>query len=135
MAEPIRHNPAIQPPGVGGPQRPAAAPPARPAGNVVPFDQVLRGQLDQAKAPTGIRFSGHALERLQKRGIRFDEAMAARLAQGLDRAAAKGARDALVLIDGTAFVVSVANRTVITAVDPDHMRDRVFTNIDSAVIS
>ena len=48
--------------------------------------------------------------------------------------AAKGARDALVLIDGTAFVVSVRNRTVITAVGADQMRDRVFTNIDSAVI-
>ena len=34
----------------------------------------------------------------------------------------------------TAFVVSVKNKTVITAVDRDHMRDHVFTNIDSAVI-
>jgi hypothetical protein len=40
-----------------------------------------------------------------------------------------------VLIDGTAFVVSVRNRTVITAVGADQMRDRVFTNIDSAVIT
>ena len=34
-----------------------------------------------------------------------------------------------------AFVVSVPNRTVITAVDRDHMREHVFTNIDSAVIA
>jgi hypothetical protein len=34
-----------------------------------------------------------------------------------------------------AFVVSVKARTVITAVDRSSMRDHVFTNIDSAVIS
>ena len=38
-------------------------------------------------------------------------------------------------LHGTAFVCSVQNRTVITAVDRDHMRDHVFTNIDSAVIA
>ena len=58
-----------------------------------------------------------------------------RLEDGVSRAAAKGAREALVLVDGTAFVVSVRNRTVITAVGADQMRDRVFTNIDSAVIN
>ena len=59
----------------------------------------------------------------------------ARLGDGVDRAAAKGSRDSLVLVDQTAFVVSVRNRTVITAVDREHMREQVFTNIDSAVIS
>ena len=32
-----------------------------------------------------------------------------------------------------AFVVSVTNRTVITAMDGEHITDNVFTNIDSAV--
>jgi flagellar operon protein len=58
-----------------------------------------------------------------------------RLDEGVDRAARKGARDAVVFVEGTAFVVSVRNKTVITAVDRDHMRDHVFTNIDSAVIA
>jgi flagellar operon protein len=57
-----------------------------------------------------------------------------RLNGGVARAAAKGSRDSLVLLDDTAFVVSVRNRTVITAVDRARMRDQVFTNIDSAVI-
>ena len=38
-------------------------------------------------------------------------------------------------VDGTAFVVAVPKRTVLTAVDPEHMREQVFTNIDSAVIA
>ena len=36
---------------------------------------------------------------------------------------------------GTTTNVEVRNRTVITAVDSEHMREHVFTNIDSAVIS
>ena len=48
--------------------------------------------------------------------------------------AAKGARESLVLMDGLALVVSVANRTVITAVGTDRMTDQIFTNIDSAAV-
>ncbi|MDD4343286.1 MAG: flagellar biosynthesis protein, partial [Eubacteriales bacterium] len=39
-----------------------------------------------------------------------------------------------ILMDDLAFVVSIKNRTVITAVDGNSMKDNVFTNIDSAVI-
>ncbi|MGA2013874.1 MAG: flagellar biosynthesis protein, partial [Solirubrobacteraceae bacterium] len=58
-----------------------------------------------------------------------------RLAGGMSRAAGKGSRDAVVFVDSTAFVVSVPNNTVITAVGSEHMREHVFTNIDSAVIA
>jgi flagellar operon protein len=96
------------------------------------FADVLAGKL----AGTGqLRFSGHALDRIKRRGIDVDQASLERLQDGVARAAAKGGRDSLVLVDGTAFVVSVANRTVITAVDQEHMREQVFTNIDSAVIA
>ena len=137
MPDPIRHNPAITPPGVGR-TGPTATP--RPAvggtESAVPFDKLLRKQMQQV-APGGqdVRLSGHAVQRLAQRGIQFDQQMSDRLTSGVDAAAAKGSRDALVMVDGTAFVVSVPNRTVITAVDPASMKDRVFTNIDSAVIS
>jgi len=52
----------------------------------------------------------------------------------VSKAAAKGARESLILLDDKAFVVSVRNRTVITAVDGEHLKENVFTNIDSAVI-
>jgi flagellar operon protein len=54
---------------------------------------------------------------------------------GIQRAAAKGSRSSVVLVDGTAFVTAVQSRTVITAVTQDQMRSHVFTNIDSAVIA
>ena len=41
----------------------------------------------------------------------------------------------MVFVDNTAYVVSVTNNTVITAVPSEHMRQHVFTNIDSAVIA
>jgi flagellar operon protein len=41
----------------------------------------------------------------------------------------------LILLDDVALVVSVANRTVITAIDGDSLKENVFTQIDSAVIT
>jgi flagellar operon protein len=81
-----------------------------------------------------LALSAHAKDRIERREIPFDGPVAARLEAAVDRAAAKGGRESLVLVDDTAFVVSVRNRTVITAVDRARMRDQVFTNIDSAVI-
>jgi flagellar operon protein len=109
---------------------PAAAG-TKPAPTGGSFGDVLAKKLDA----TPLRFSGHALQRIQHRGITLDEATMSRLDGGVQRAAAKGSRDSLVLVDETAFVVSVPNRTVITAVDREHMREQVFTNIDSAVIA
>ena len=83
----------------------------------------------------GVSFSNHAMQRVQRRGIDVSPQTLHRLSEGVARAAGKGARDSVVFVSGTAFVVSVANRTVITAVDQGHMRDFVFTNIDSAVIA
>jgi flagellar operon protein len=37
-------------------------------------------------------------------------------------------------MDDLAFIVSVKNRTVITVIDGQHLKDSVFTNIDSAII-
>ncbi len=82
-----------------------------------------------------LRFSKHARERVQRRGIALDPTTVGRLQEGVGRAAGKGSRDSLVLVDGTAFVVSVPNRTVITAVGSEHMHEHIFTNIDSAVIA
>jgi flagellar operon protein len=89
----------------------------------------------QAGQSQQLQFSKHALARVERRGIDLDASTLGRLSQGVERAASKGSRDSLVLVDGTAFVVSVNNRTVITAVGSEHMKDNVFTNIDSAVIA
>ena len=81
-----------------------------------------------------LKLSSHAQQRIQRREIEYDEPVAARLEAAVNQAAAKGSRDSLVLVDSTAFVVSVRNRTVITAVPVSPKNDQVFTNVDSAVI-
>jgi len=125
---PPLHNPALVPPvGATTPAAPAtgARPAASPKGPS--FAEVLSRQ-------GGVQFSGHALDRVQRRGIDTSPQTLARLDGAVQRAAAKGSRESVVLVDGTAFVVSVRNKTVITAVDAQSMREHVFTNIDSAVI-
>jgi flagellar operon protein len=116
---------------------PAAAPPAQTtsasAGGVTAPS--FASQLRQSQSNGGVQFSKHALERLQRRGISAGSETLNRLQHGVDLAAGKGARDAVVMVDDTAFVVSVKNRTVITAIDSAHMRQHVFTNIDSAVLA
>lgn len=93
------------------------------------FAQVLAERLGE------VRFSAHATARLASRGIRLDEAQLRKLYEAVDLAAGKGARDALVMVDDVALVVSVVNRTVVTALDRESARAHVFTNIDSAVIT
>jgi len=112
---------------VGAPGAPAGA--SRPQAAGTSFGDVLAGKLN---APKPLQFSGHALDRIRQRGIPVDQE---RLGAAVDRAAAKGARTALVLHDQAAFVVAAQNRTVITAVDREHLREQVFTNIDSAVLA
>ena len=127
-------NPALLAPGVAPIGSPAPAGPARPAARPAgggSFADVLSGQV-QGAAP---HFSRHALDRLAQRGIELDGPTVDRLRDGIGRAATKGSRDSVVFVDATAFVVSVRNNTVITAVDSGHMRQQVFTNIDSAVIA
>ncbi|MBX3095449.1 MAG: flagellar protein [Fimbriimonadaceae bacterium] len=81
-----------------------------------------------------LKVSGHAQTRLASRDIQLDSGQWERVLDGVDRAATKGARESLVLIDDVALLVSVKNRTVITAVDQANLKENVFTNIDSAVI-
>jgi flagellar operon protein len=126
-------NAALIAPGLVGPAQPVGTPPTGTASTQATsgpsFQEVLN---QQTSAP---QFSRHALQRLQQRGIQLDQPTLGRLTEGIQRAASKGSRDSVVFVDGTAYVVSVANNTVITAVGSEHMRQQVFTNIDSAVIA
>jgi flagellar operon protein len=100
-------------------------PAARPAATGAEFATILADRL---------KLSGHAQTRLASRDIQLQHEDWDRVLRGVERAAEKGARESLVLLDDVALVVSVKNRTVITALDKQQMRENVFTNIDSAVI-
>lgn len=107
-------------------QTPGVTPRPRPDSPAGPdFASVLQDRL---------KVSGHAKTRLESRNIDLQPEQWNRVLEGIDRAAAKGAKESLVMVDGAALVVSVKNRTVITAVDQANLKENVFTNIDSAVI-
>ncbi|MBQ1876487.1 MAG: flagellar protein [Selenomonas sp.] len=87
-----------------------------------------------SKEKDKVVFSRHAQQRLLERHLNFSPADLARLGEAVDRLAAKGARESLVYLNDAALVVSVANRTVITAMDGTSAKNNIFMNIDSAAI-
>lgn len=108
------------------------------------FKDVLRQVRDQASSnltlpslkgnETGIKFSNHAVERMRSRGIVYGPEMLNKIGQAMEKAAAKGAKETLVLTDNSALIVSVKNNTVVTVMDKNALKENVFTNIDSTVV-
>ena len=70
----------------------------------------------------------------QNGGIEISRTGMERLEEGLRMAREKGLNDTLILMDGSAFIVSAQNGTVITAMPSQELNGRVFTNIDGTVI-
>lgn len=88
----------------------------------------------QAKMPEAVKFSNHAVERMQTRGISFNQNDLGRLTEAVNKAAAKGSKDTLVLMNDSALIVSVKNKTVVTVMDKTALKENVFTNIDSTIV-
>ncbi|MDX9856342.1 MAG: TIGR02530 family flagellar biosynthesis protein [candidate division Zixibacteria bacterium] len=95
------------------------------------FEQMFSQELAGSR---GVTFSKHASERLYSRGIEIGNELMGRIAGAIDKAELKGSKETLILTDDAALVVSVKNRTVITAFDRENLREGVVTSIDSAVI-
>jgi flagellar operon protein len=96
------------------------------AADTLSFSEVLNQQQ--------LKFSHHAEQRLQQRGIQLLPDQIERIANAIDQAASKGAKDSLVLFRDIAMIVNVPNRTVVTAMDGNSMKEHIFTQIDSAVV-
>jgi flagellar operon protein len=92
------------------------------------FEAVLEGEVSKLK------FSKHAQQRLEARNIHLNDTDLSNLERAVDLAEGKGAQDSLVLLRDLAFIVSVKNKTIVTALDGKGSDESVFTNIDSAVI-
>ncbi|MHA0855969.1 TIGR02530 family flagellar biosynthesis protein [Paenibacillus sp. CMAA1364] len=94
--------------------------------NSTSFDQLLQQNM--------LKFSNHAVKRLEQRGIDIPKEQLERISDAVDQAAAKGSKESLILLQDMALIVNVKNRVVVTAMDGVSIKDNVFTNIDSAVI-
>lgn len=90
--------------------------------------------LNKIQSTDQVKFSKHAIDRLNARNIELSSDDMSRINSGVDRAKNKGVRDALIMMDNKVFVASVQNKTIITAAMDEQLKDSVFTNIDGAVI-
>ncbi len=131
----------VQQPGIipGPTARPVGRPVEIPPTSSPSFRAVLDNVAAQQQAPAAtpgesLKFSAHAMQRLQSRNISLTSEDVTKMNAMADKAAAKGAKNSLFIVRDTAMIVSIKNRTVITAVDSDSMKENVFTNIDSAAI-
>ncbi|MGN0622987.1 MAG: TIGR02530 family flagellar biosynthesis protein [Oscillospiraceae bacterium] len=94
------------------------------------FDDILKQQL----GASGLNFSKHAVNRVVERNIDVSDDSMERLNAGVEIARQKGLDDTLILVDRSAYLVSVKNNTVITTVANDELVGNCFTNIDGTVI-
>ncbi len=93
------------------------------------FESIFQKELEKVK------FSSHALKRLEERNIELSDDEMFKINTAVDRAELKGSKDSLVMMNSTAFIVNIPNRTVITAMPIADSKENVFTNIDSVVFA
>jgi flagellar operon protein len=93
------------------------------------FDSIFRQELEK------LSFSNHAIKRLESRNIQLSDGEIGKIQAAVERAEMKGSRDSLVMMNDTAFIVNIPNRTVITAMQVGGTEDNIFTNIDSVVFT
>lgn len=93
------------------------------------FKKVLGETL---KTNNSIKISGHAQQRMVERGIRLQEQDMNLISNGMDKLEEKGGKESLMLYKDMAFIASVENRTIITAMGNKEID--TITNIDSAII-
>jgi flagellar operon protein len=92
------------------------------------FSEVLKN------VQVGLTFSKHALQRMDARQIEVSPELMARMNGAVEKAKAKGVRDALLLSKDTAFIVNIPSSTIVTMMNGGEMKENIFTNIDGAVI-
>jgi flagellar operon protein len=91
-------------------------------------------QRDPEKVPGTLKFSNHAVDRMQSRGIRFTPEEMGKIQGAVAKAASKGSKESLLITDNAAMIVSIKDNTVVTVMDKASLKDNVFTNIDSTVM-
>ncbi|SCN21310.1 flagellar operon protein [Clostridium sp. N3C] len=93
------------------------------------FAEILNSKLAKSESFT---ISKHAADRL--RNVNLDSNDMEKINDIINKAEQKGSKNCLILYKDVALVTSIENRTVITAVEEERMKENIFTNIDSVVI-
>lgn len=100
--------------------------------NTTKFSEILQNNIENNTG--GLKFSKHAIKRIDDRNINVSPQLVAQMNSAVDKASGKGVKGALILSGTNAFIVNVPSKTVVTAMDSGEMKENIFTNIDGAVI-
>jgi flagellar operon protein len=92
------------------------------------FKDILKEKLTKE---VGFTISNHAAERMKS--LNFNEDDMRNLDEGIKLAEEKGCKNSVLLYRDVAFVTSIENRTIITAVQKERAKENVFTNVDSVL--
>lgn len=95
------------------------------------FKQLLQTEITKT---TELKLSKHAETRLQQRQIQLTNEVWDKVEKAVSQAEQKGVKEALVLTNQAALVVSTAKKVVITALDRKSASEHVFTNIDGTIV-
>lgn len=99
------------------------------------FEELLKKKQDESiMENSALKFSKHAINRLNDRSIYLTDSQNTRLENGVKQASEKGIQESLVIVDSLAFIVNIPNKTVVTAMEQTETNSNIFTNIDGAVI-
>ena len=92
------------------------------------FQEILNQQIKNT-----VTFSKHASVRKEQRNIEVTESDLEKLGNACDQAQEKGIGNALIMMDNSAFIVNAADKRVITVIDKNEMKNKLFNDIDGAV--
>ncbi len=87
-----------------------------------------------AGAAGALKFSNHAMDRIRQRGLSFSKTEMTQLQEAVVKAQSKGSKDSLIIMDDKALIVSVKDKTVVTVMGKEQLKENVFTNIDSTIM-
>ena len=78
---------------------------------------------------TEMKISNHAQKRMEERGIELNQSDLTSIEGAVEELNQKGSKNSLIVYKDMAFITSINNRTIITAMHTDEME--TITNIDS----
>lgn len=93
------------------------------------FQRILEESINRNEK---VKISAHAQQRMMERDIHLEEKDMNLIKEAMNNLERKGARESLMLYKDMAFIASVNNRTIITAMEYEDID--VVTNIDSAIV-
>ena len=98
------------------------------------FEAVLNEKLLKESRVQNVKISKHAQMRLVQRDITIDNFISDKINSIVDKEKLKGSKDILIMSDETAYIVNVPNKTMITVMSKEELKENIFTNIDAVAI-